>query len=260
MKTFTKVLISGSGASIVALKTFVPVTAFTGLDPTFVGTMYGLVMGGAALMIIWPWTRKRVEGTAASAIATDVAEATEPPRVSESAVAPLRSAAAPDGRTARINRRRLHLLISGVISMVSVAYGLNELVPDYSNFARNYTDRYYSRAAGMDTMDGWSKHYEKCMKANGFDPNPFAQPPYIKDPARDEMSESCGHVGVDPSVTPPPTSSEIPRAYFRENATNLLGYVGLAVLFGPWAVGVFVVWLAPAGMRLLRSWPTAADD
>src|ERR1700733_9369670 len=123
MKKSTKIVVSAAGALIAGLCGSIPLKSFRGYDPAIAAALYGLVMGLAAYLMVWPWRKKR-EANAWPSDVTTVAERVDLTSSVQGAAGSHSTATSDDHPPPKINKRRLQIIISGVLTAAAAAYAL----------------------------------------------------------------------------------------------------------------------------------------
>jgi hypothetical protein len=154
----------------------------------------------------------------------------------------------------RINKRRLRLIISGVLTVAAAAYALFLLVPIYESFAEDSFERRIWKAAGFDDPEVRRRAHDACMA--GVEAQSFATPFPEEELAQRE--HLCSQPLSNPWIPGPPWW-ETPIAFIKTNA-SMLFYAAVAVVVGPWLIAFFLVRLLPAGVMTLWRWLRTPDS
>lgn len=169
--------------------------------------------------------------------------------------APPRAATDHTDPRAPINLRRLQLVVSAILTVAAVAYGVYVIVPTYRVFAEEFSDRRAWKAAGWDDEEVRRKANDMCIA------DCKAQPQRGLFPNEDlnQCESSCSRPGWDPWKTPAPPWWEIPIAFIKSES-SMLFYVSTAVIVGPWLFAFLLVRVLPAGVTRFWRWLRAPAD
>jgi hypothetical protein len=155
---------------------------------------------------------------------------------------------------AQFNRRRLQFVISGILTLVAVAYGVSIMVPAYGTFAEDFSERWAWNAARWDNEEVRRKASDMCMAGCNAQPRPSLFP----NEDLEQCERGCSRPLWNPETAP--LWWETPIAFLKSVWPSTLGYVMVTALFGPWLFGFLVVRVLPAWVTRFWRWVRTPDD
>lgn len=188
-------------------------------------------------------------GLRAAVVRRSLARSVETPPVHEAA------AVKPLSQPAQFNLRRLQFVISGILIVAAVAYGVSIIVPAYKAFAEEFSERRAWKAAGWDNEEVRRKANDMCMASCAAQP----QTGLLPDEDLAQCESGCSRPRWDPWRNTTPPWWETPIAFLKSVWPSMLGYV-IAALFVPWIFGFLVARVLPAGVTKFGRWLRAPDD
>jgi hypothetical protein len=139
----------------------------------------------------------------------------------------------------KFNRRRLQMVIFGVLTVAAVAYGIWLLKPAYQDFYDNFTEKWAWKVDGWDNEQVRNRDTEMCVGSC----KPDRQSGLFPQEELAQCENLCSRPGWDGMKAPGPW---VPRiAFLGANWLTILEYSIAAVLMGPWLFAVLTVRVLP---------------